>query len=117
MLGPSDIRKVQEAMVPKFLLDFENILYLYGQRYEGGISHDKTLEELSSYSQKNDVKLLGLAFQDKIIDQTLRTILGYFVKGVRLTEAAEGIKFNFDDCSITNLIYAAAFMNCEGNFE
>lgn len=117
MLGPSDIRKVQEAMVPECLPDFENILFLYGHRYDVGVSHDNTLEELFSYSQKNDVKLLGLDFQDKIIDQTLRTILGYFVKGVRLTEAAEGIKFNFDDCSITNLIYAGAFLHCKGNFE
>ena len=36
---------------------------------------------------------------------------------MRLTEAAEGIKFNFDDCSITNLIYAGAFLYCKGNFE
>ena len=62
MLGPSDIRKVQKAMVPECLPNFENILYLYGHRYEIGVSHDKTLEELSSYSQKNDVRLLGLDF-------------------------------------------------------
>ena len=50
MLGPSDIRKVQEAMVPTDLPDYEGILKLYDFRYPVGLDRDEIINRLYEFA-------------------------------------------------------------------
>jgi len=64
MLGPSDIRKVQEALIPEDLEDYEAIMHLFNFRYEEKISRDNILEDLSRYAQKKSESFAGVTIKD-----------------------------------------------------
>ena len=49
MLGPSDIRKVQELMLPKDDLDYSANLELFRFRFPKNTSHSDAISELQSF--------------------------------------------------------------------
>jgi 2-phospho-L-lactate transferase/gluconeogenesis factor (CofD/UPF0052 family) len=53
MLGPSDIRKVQEAMIPENLWDHHSILQMFEYRFSQDAQHDKVLAELTLFANGN----------------------------------------------------------------
>jgi 2-phospho-L-lactate transferase/gluconeogenesis factor (CofD/UPF0052 family) len=117
MLGPSDIRKVQEAMVPKDLEDYEAIMYLFNYRYDDKIGYDGIIADIKGYVNKTSATLTGVTIKDETIRESLRIVLQYLLQGIELIEKAENKKINLEDCSIMNLIYAGTFLYCGGNFE
>jgi 2-phospho-L-lactate transferase/gluconeogenesis factor (CofD/UPF0052 family) len=117
MLGPSDIRKVQEAMVPRELSDYEAILRAYDFRYPGSETREGILRALAGFAGGETNELSGILFQDKTIRESLRVFIKTLLRGIRLTEQAQGKTFSFHDCSLMNLIYAGAYLHFGHNFE
>jgi 2-phospho-L-lactate transferase/gluconeogenesis factor (CofD/UPF0052 family) len=117
MLGPSDIRKVQETLVPKSLQDYDAIIKLYEYRYPISLDRQTILTEIENFVTGVTDLLVGVTFKDAIIKNTLKHYLQKFVKGVHIIETAENKVLSFADCSIMNLIYAGAFLSANGNFE
>ena len=117
MLGPSDIRKVQEAMIPGDLEDYNEILQLFNLRYGVNASEEKILKEFSLFSERKTNELCGITLKDEIIRESLRILVQYLLNGIALIEKAENKKINLHDCSLMNLLYAGAFLYCSGNFE
>ena len=116
MLGPSDIRKVQEVMVPRSLEDYEGIMKLYEFRYDKP-DHDAVMKDLRSFADSKTDELTGVVIKDPLIRDSLRILVQHLVKGVDLIEKSENKKLSFEDCSIMNLIYAGAYLFCGGDFE
>jgi 2-phospho-L-lactate transferase/gluconeogenesis factor (CofD/UPF0052 family) len=117
MLGPSDIRKVQEVMVPRTLPDYAAVMQLFDFRYGKSVDHHAILAEITAFAQGQSASLAGISLSDAIIRESLRSIMLTLVKAIRLIEKAEQKQLDFSDCSIMNLIYAGAFLHCNGNFE
>lgn len=116
MLGPSDIRKVQEVMVPKSLDDHKGIMQLYDFRYQNG-SHDTIMKELKAFATASTNELTGVVLKDETTRESLRVLVQHLVKGIELIEKTENKVLSFEDCSIMNLIYAGAYLFCGGDFE
>lgn len=116
MLGPSDIRKVQEVMVPKTLGDYEGIMHLYNYRYDYS-DHGRIMTELKAFANGLTDILTGAQLKDRVTIEALRILVQHLVKGIELIERSEGKLVNFEDCSIMNLIYAGAYLFCGGDFE
>lgn len=117
MLGPSDIRKVQEAMVPRDLPDYEAIIKAYDFRYPVNADHGEVMKSLKAFASNTSDELEGIRFVDKTIRESLRTFILKLINGIELIEKSENKKINFSDCSIMNLIYAGAYLFFGGNFE
>lgn len=117
MLGPSDIRKVQEAMLPFDLPDYKAILKLYDFRYPVGSVHDEIIKRLKEFVNSKTDKLEGIGFEDKAIEHSIRVCISTLIDGIKLVEPAEGKQLSFSDCSIMNLIYAGAYLYFGGDFE
>lgn len=117
MLGPSDIRKVQEAMVPEDLADYAAILKAYDFRYKEDADHDEVIKGLEEFTSGKSNELVGINFSDVTIRESLRTLMIKLLNGIELIEKAEKKRISFSDCSIMNLIYAGAFLYFGGDFE
>lgn len=117
MLGPSDIRKVQEAMVPKELPDHDAILAAYDYRYPASATRETILASLSAFGDRQSDDLNGIHFTDPTIRESLRVFIQYLLRGIHLIEKAEAKTFSFYDCSLMNLIYAGAYLYFGHNFE
>lgn len=116
MLGPSDIRKVQEAMVPLDHPDYESILKAYDFRYPVGSTKEDVFNDINNFINGRNT-VASIEFTDKNLIDSLRVVLQKFTEGVELIEKAEQKQLNFSDCSLTNIIYAGCFLYFGGNFE
>jgi len=117
MLGPSDIRKVQETLVPKTLQDYDSIMKLYEFRYPLNANRNDILDEIKQFAHVSTSLIAGIIINDPIIKKTLQRFLLKFYNAVLIIEKAENKELSFVDCSIMNLIYAGAFLDSAGNFE
>jgi 2-phospho-L-lactate transferase/gluconeogenesis factor (CofD/UPF0052 family) len=117
MLGPSDIRKVQEAMVPQELTDYNAIMRAYDYRYPASETRETIMSGLNAFGTGSTDELCGIQFQDKTIQESLRVFIQCLLRGIRLIERAEAKVFSFHDCSLMNLIYAGAYLHFGHNFE
>jgi 2-phospho-L-lactate transferase/gluconeogenesis factor (CofD/UPF0052 family) len=117
MLGPSDIRKVQELMLPPEHRDYQSSLHLFQFRYPEGSNRKKILEELSSFADYKINKIAGITFHSTFIESSLRVFLKEFVNSLLLIEKVRQQEFNFSDCSIMNCIYAGAYVHFNRNID
>ena len=117
MLGPSDIRKVQELMLPVDDPDHGANLRVFEYRYPLDVQHDTVLAELSSFASGDRSDLVGAHFSSTKTTSALRRFVGEFVSGIESIEKVTGEEFDFSDCSIMNCIYAGAFLCLNRNIE
>lgn len=117
MLGPSDIRKVQELMLPPDMEDFTAVTGLFNFRYPEKPDRKTILKELKDFSTGQSSLLAGYQIDDASVREPIRVLLKCVIEGINLIEKAEGKEINLSDCSLMNLIYAGAFLYCDGNFE
>jgi 2-phospho-L-lactate transferase/gluconeogenesis factor (CofD/UPF0052 family) len=117
MLGPSDIRKVQELMLPEDHPDFTSSLHLFQFRYSQKINKDSILGELEDYAKGRSQKITGVIFQSSLINGSIRAFINEFIITLKLIEKTTQEEFNFSDCSIMNCIYAGAFIYFNRNIE
>ena len=115
MLGPSDIRKVQQLMLPKD--DPNNITYqrLFNHRFPKGVKRDFVLEEINQYLNNENSLLVGETIESKYVDTYLKKFLNNFIGCLNSIEKLKKTKFNFSDCSIMNCVYAGGFLHFNRN--
>ena len=117
MLGPSDIRKVQELMLPESDTDYTNHLQLFRYRFPIGCSREEAWKQIYEFSEELRADLVGVTINSEHIRNCLQLMLGDFLKCLDAIEKQRQEKFDFSDCSIMNCIYAGAFLHFRRNIE
>lgn len=117
MVGPSDIRKVQELMLPKDDVDYLSNLQVFRYRFSKSCVRDKVLADLSAFSDGSKPDLEGMFFTSVKVRTALRSFIQEFLEGLNCIEQVIGERFGFADCSLMNCIYAGAFLKFNRNFE
>lgn len=117
MLGPSDIRKVQELMLPKDGPDYQANLDIFSFRFPEGIAYEQAVSQLQDFATGQRDVLTGSRFTSAKVRSSLRAFVREFLAGLRAIETARGERFDFSDCSIMNCLYAGAFLVFNRNIE
>jgi len=117
MLGPSDIRKVQELMLPEADLDHEASLGLFRYRYPADCERQAVLEDLGAFAAGASDAIVGLNFSSAKIRAALRLFVRQFLDGLAVSEKALGSELSFADCSLMNCLFAGAHLSFGRNFE
>lgn len=117
MLGPSDIRKVQELMLPKDDPDYDSNIGIFQYRFPENIGNKIARKEIDDFVFGSNNALCGFNFVSNIVISELRIYLKEFLVGLDLIEVVKNKQFSFQDCSIMNCIYAGAFLKHERNIE
>ena len=117
MLGPSDIRKVQELMLPKDDPDHENYVTLFQYRFPLDCNREDVLEQLKLFLDSESIELIGIRLNNVRVREKLKFFLAEFLTGLNTIEKARQEQFDFADCSIMNCLYAGAFLTSNRNIE
>lgn len=117
MLGPSDIRKVQELLLPENAPDHAAHLHVFQYRYSADCDRASVLPALQAFADGSSADLVGVRFSNTKVNQALRRFVQEFLDGLAGIEKARGEQFGFSDCSIMNCIYAGAFLTFDRNIE
>lgn len=117
MLGPSDIRKVQELMLPEGDPDHAASHHLFRFRYPEQVDRARALVDLRRFAQGQMDSLVGVTFVSAKINAALRLFVREFLDGLAVSEKAIGEELSLADCSIMNCVYAGAHLVFGRNFE
>ena len=117
MLGPSDIRKVQELMLPESDPDYRSSLHLFRFRYPADADRNAVLAEMEEFAEGRKPLLAGVAFTNEKTQLALRRFVREFLDGLHVSEKALGETLSFEDCSIMNCLFAGAHLTFGRNFE
>ena len=117
MLGPSDIRKVQELMLPEADPDHAASLHLFRYRYPDDVSRAQALAELRAFADGTTDRLVGANFTSAKITNALRRFVAEFLDGLAVSEKVMGEELSLADCSIMNCLFAGAHLAFDRNFE
>jgi 2-phospho-L-lactate transferase/gluconeogenesis factor (CofD/UPF0052 family) len=117
MLGPSDIRKVQELMLPVEDPDYQANLRIFQYRFPPGSVRNEVLAHLSLFANGMSSDLVGARFVSVKIASALREFIKEFLTALYAIEQVNDDQFSFEDCSIMNCIYAGAFLVFSRNIE
>ena len=117
MLGPSDIRKVQELMLPLDDDEYTVHLHLFRYRFPEDCIRTNVMAELALFADGSQNTLVGVQLRNVSVCEGMRRFVAAFMEGLRLIEKVRGEAFNFADCSIMNCIYAGAFLTFNRNIE
>lgn len=117
MLGPSDIRKVQQLMLPKDVPHYDSHLALFTHRYPLGCDRLQVLEDLRQFATGQSNALADITLSSSSVLAILRLFTNHFLEALRLIEKVQGRKFSFADCALMNCLYAGAFLAFNRNLE
>jgi 2-phospho-L-lactate transferase/gluconeogenesis factor (CofD/UPF0052 family) len=117
MLGPSDIRKVQELMLRESDPDYAANLHLFQHRYPVDAVRETVIKELAEFADGSRSDLAGVSFSSDRVREALRVFVREFVAGLAVIEKVVPERFSFADCSIMNCLYAGAFLHFRRNIE
>jgi 2-phospho-L-lactate transferase/gluconeogenesis factor (CofD/UPF0052 family) len=117
MVGPSDIRKVQELMLPEDDVDYHSNLRVFRYRFPMDCVRDEVLAQLSAFADGKKTDLVGTHFTSIKVRTALRSFIREFLAGLNGIEQVLGERFSFADCSLMNCIYAGAFLEFNRNIE
>ena len=117
MLGPSDIRKVQELMLAKDDPEHENYVTLFQYRFPLDCNREDILEQLELFLDSESMELVGIRLNKIRVREKLQSFLAEFLTGLNTIEKARQEQFDFADCSIMNCLYAGAFLASNRNIE
>ena len=118
MLGPSDIRKAQQLMLPTDHKDFRSINFLFDLRFSKKLSSSKILTMLEKECNSRSKFFFDNKFNDDLIIRKIRFFLKIFLRNYELiSNAIPSKKLNLRDCSLMNCLYAGAYIHCERNIE
>lgn len=117
MLGPSDIRKVQELMLPVDDPDHPASLHLFQYRFPLNCERDEVLSHLRRFVDGTQADLVGATLISTKSRSALQSFMREFLAGLNAIEQVSDDRFSFADCSIMNCIYAGAFLVFNRNIE
>jgi 2-phospho-L-lactate transferase/gluconeogenesis factor (CofD/UPF0052 family) len=109
MLGPSDIRKVQELMLPENDPHYDSSRSLFAYRYPLDIKREAILADMRSFADGAPT-IAGIEVSSNPVRAGLEIFLREFLDGLDVIEQAIGSRFQFGDCSLMNCLYAGAFL-------
>ena len=116
MLGPSDIRKVQQLMLPEGDPLHATCNALFDLRYDVGASRDEVIADMRRFADGGDA-VAGIAVGGTRLAEPLRRFVREFIDGLAVIEPTRGSLFSFGDCSLMNCLYAGAFVACGRDLE
>jgi 2-phospho-L-lactate transferase/gluconeogenesis factor (CofD/UPF0052 family) len=116
MLGPSDIRKVQELMLPEKGAHHATHKALFDYRYPVGAAREPILADMDAFAA-GGATLAGLEVANGGTRTTLQRFVREFLDGLGVIEKARGARFDFTDCSLMNCLYAGAYLACGRDME
>jgi 2-phospho-L-lactate transferase/gluconeogenesis factor (CofD/UPF0052 family) len=108
MLGPSDIRKVQELMLPQGD-DHPSSKALFDYRYAVGASRDIVLADMQRFADGSET-IAGIDIPSRTIRLQIQRFVREFLHGLAVIEKVQGRQFAFDDCALMNCLYAGAYL-------
>jgi len=117
MLGPSDIRKVQELMLPEDDPEHEDYVTLFQYRFPLDSNRANVLKQLKLFLDSESMELVGVHLNNTRVREKLKSFLAEFLAGLNTIEKARQEEFDFADCSIMNCLYAGAFLASNRNIE
>lgn len=117
MLGPSDIRKVQELMLPRDDLDQNANMHLFQYRFPLNSERQEVLAHLRGFANGTQAELVGATVTNAKLRSSLQAFVLEFLTSLSTIEQVSGERFSFADCSIMNCIYAGAFLIFNRNIE
>ena len=91
MLGPSDIRKVQELMLPQSDTNFNDYLNLFTYRYPEDISYESVIDDLTRFIHGDENVLTGSIIHDENVRTALQSFLNEFLESLKLFPQASSI--------------------------
>jgi 2-phospho-L-lactate transferase/gluconeogenesis factor (CofD/UPF0052 family) len=116
MLGPSDIRKVQELMLPRDgSAGWASALFDY--RYPVDQDRAAVLADLATFADGQSDVIAGIRVENPALLEPIRRFAREFVGGLAVIERVRGKKFGFADCSLMNCLYAGAYLACDRDME
>jgi 2-phospho-L-lactate transferase/gluconeogenesis factor (CofD/UPF0052 family) len=110
MLGPSDIRKVQELMLPEDDPDYKSNRRLFAHRFPLDCTAEKVVAGLRAFADRKVDQIDGIAFESELVRASLRSLVMEFLAGVEIAERVIGRPFSFADAALMNCVYAGAFL-------
>lgn len=116
MLGPSDIRKVQELMLPTGGPHSDGHRALFTFRYPVPVDRPAILADMEAFAAGGD-SLAGIAVAPETVRRALQGFVREFLDGLRVIEKARGATFDFTDCSLMNCLYAGAYLKSGRDME
>jgi 2-phospho-L-lactate transferase/gluconeogenesis factor (CofD/UPF0052 family) len=116
MLGPSDIRKVQELMLPDEDPHHEASKALFDFRYPVGADREAILAEMRAFADVGE-QVAGIAVPRRTVRRALQLFVREFLDGLAVIEKARDARFGFGDCSLMNCLYAGAYLACGRDME
>ena len=78
MLGPSDIRKVQQLMLPSNDKNFPSYQRLFNHRFPEGIKRNIFFKEISNYLNNHNSALVGEKIESEFVNGHLKQFLKKF---------------------------------------
>ena len=112
MLGPSDIRKVQQLMLSKTDVDYLSSNWLFEYRFPKNATNNGTVKTL-----KKEI-FFDQRFENTNLLHEIKSYLRTFLINLDLIKKTKNFKqFSFGDCSLMNCIYAGAFIDHGRNIE
>lgn len=115
MLGPSDIRKVQELMLPKDDPNHKTYKGLFNHRFSKNIKREDAINEIKGFLANENAPLVGFKLESLYVRNHIKKFLNNFINCLNIIEKLKDLVFNFEDCSIMNCIYAGAFLHFNRN--
>lgn len=109
MLGPSDIRKVQELMLPcdEYYTDHKK---LFSYRFPSPYSHQDAIRELRLFGTTSHLTCANLSLHNDRVAKHIRVYINTFLDALSLIQHLNGELFDFSDASLMNCIYAGAYI-------
>lgn len=117
MLGPSDIRKVQQLMLPKDDPHHDAHLALFTHRYPVKCDRHLVLDDLRCFAGGRSDQVGGIHLRRPNVLASLRQYTHQFLDCLHLIEQVQGRVFSFADCSLMNCLYAGAYLAFNRNLE
>lgn len=117
MLGPSDIRKVQQLMLPQDDPDYQANRHVFDYRFARDCVREEVMAHLRTFADSPQADLAGVFFKSSRVNLALKTFVREFLAGLHCTEQVSGERFDFSDCSLMNCLYAGAFLKFNRNIE
>ena len=116
MLGPSDIRKVQELMLPENDPHHDANIALFAYRYPLDGDRDAILADMRRFAEGSGT-IAGIEIASKTTRAALEIFVREFLDGLAVIEPARGDRFGFGDCSLMNCLYAGAYLASRRDME
>lgn len=117
MLGPSDLRKVQELMLPQDDPDLAAHRHWFRYRYPLDVDRAAVLADLTDFARGAADALAGARSGNARVVAGMRAFVAAFLRGLALIEPVIGEPFDFADCSVMNCVFAGAFLAHDRNME